>query len=93
MPQVTTDGTVTIPRETREELGIEPGDEVVFTRTETGWVVEKRAPTTADGTDPFERYRGVASGDGTTEETMSRLRGEYPRSGDADDGETAEERP
>ncbi len=90
MPRVTTEGAVTIPAEIREELGIAPGDEVTFTQTETGYVVEKRAPTTADGADPFERYRGVA--DGTTEETMRRLRGAYPRSGDADD-ETAEERP
>ena len=77
MPQVTAEGSVTIPAEIREELGIVPGDEVTFRRTETGYVVEKRAPTTADGTDPFERYRGVA--DGSTEETMRRLRGEYPR--------------
>jgi len=88
MPRVTTEGTVTIPEEIREELGIVPGDEVTFTQTETGYVVEKRAPTTADDADPFERYRGVA--DGTTEGTMRRLRGEYPRSGDPDD-ETAEE--
>ena len=77
MPRVTAEGSVTIPAEIREELGIVPGDEVTFRRTETGYVVEKRAPTTADGTDPFERYRGVA--DGSTEETMRRLRGEYPR--------------
>jgi len=90
MPRVTTEGAVTIPAEIREELGIAPGDEVTFTQTETGYVVEKRAPTTADGADPFERYRGVA--DGTSEETMRRLRGAHSRSGDADD-ETAEERP
>lgn len=83
MPRVTTEGTVTIPEKIREELGIVPGDEVTFKRTETGYVVEC-APTTADGADPFERYRGVA--DGTTEETMRQLRGEYPRGCDADDG-------
>lgn len=81
MPRVTAERAVTIPAEIREELGIVPDDEVTFTQTETGYVVEKRAPTTVEGVDPFERYRGVA--DGTAEETMRRLRGEYPRDGDS----------
>lgn len=79
--RVTTTGQVTIPEEVREELGIEPGDEVTFAETEVGYVVEKRAPTTADGEDPFDRYRGVAL-DRSVEETMRRLRGGYPRGGD-----------
>ena len=65
MPRVTTKGQVTIPKRVREELGIEPGDEVAFVETEAGG-------------DPFEKYRGAA-GEGSMPEQMRRLRGEYPR--------------
>lgn len=84
MPRVTTKGQVTIPKEIREKLGIEPGDEVVFAKTETGYTLEKEAPTTEDGEDPFEKYRGTAAGDETMPEQMRRLRGEYPRSTEDD---------
>lgn len=91
MPRVTTKGQVTIPKQIREELGIEPGDEVVFTRIDGGYQIEKEAPTTSDGEDPFEKYRGTATGDGTMPEQMRRLRGEYPRSLDDSDDETDDE--
>lgn len=88
MPRVTTKGQVTIPKQIRDELGIEPGDEVVFTRTTDGYRIEKEAPTTSDGEDPFEKYRGTASGDESMPEKMRRLRGEYPREVDgASDGD------
>lgn len=83
MPRVTTKGQVTIPKEVREALGIEPGDEVSFARTNDGYRLRKEAPTTADGADPFEKYRGSAESDETMPERMARLRGEYPR--DVDD--------
>lgn len=79
MPRVTTKGQVTIPKEIRDELGIEPGDEVLFERTESGYTLQKEEPTTADGTDPFEKYRGSADSDETMPERMRRLRGDYPR--------------
>lgn len=79
MPRVTTKGQVTIPKEVRDRLGIEPGDEVVFERTDSGYQLRKEAPTTADGSDPFERHRGSADGEQTMPERMRELRGEYPR--------------
>lgn len=87
MPRVTTKGQVTIPKKIREELGIEPGDEVMFERTESGYKLQKEEPTTAEGTDPFEKYRGSADSDETMPDRMRRLRGEYPRDGsdEADD--------
>lgn len=86
MPRVTTKGQVTIPKEIREALGIEPGDEVAFEETTAGYAIRKKEPTTAEGGDPFEKYRGSAESDETMPERMRRLRGEYPRDVDADAG-------
>lgn len=93
MPRVTTKGQVTIPKEIREVLGIEPGDEVAFEQTESGYELRKGEPTTADGNDPFETYRGCADSDDTMAERMRRLRGEYPRdvSDDDEDGDSGAE--
>lgn len=85
MPRVTTKGQVTIPKEIRDALGIEPGDEITFRKDESGYRIQKKAPTTADGDDPFEKYRGAAESDATMPERMRRLRSEYPREADADD--------
>ncbi|MUV90810.1 AbrB/MazE/SpoVT family DNA-binding domain-containing protein [Halapricum sp. CBA1109] len=82
MPRVTTKGQVTIPKEIRDELGIEPGDEVAFEESESGYTIRKEAPTTTDGSDPFEKYRGSADSEETMPERMRKLRGEYPRSVD-----------
>lgn len=82
MPSVTTKGQVTIPKAIREEMGINPGDEVVFEETAEGYVIRKDAPTTAEGTDPFEKYRGIADSEAIMPERMRRLRGEYPRGTD-----------
>lgn len=79
MPSVTTKGQVTIPKPIREAMGIKPGDEVVFEETAEGYVLQKDAPTTNEGTDPFEKYRGIADSDATMPERMRRLRGKYPR--------------
>lgn len=79
MPRVTTKGQVTIPKEIRDALGIEPGDEITFKKVESGYKIQKKRPTTADGEDPFEKYRGSADSDETMPDRMRRLRGEYPR--------------
>ncbi|MFB6131058.1 MAG: AbrB/MazE/SpoVT family DNA-binding domain-containing protein [Salinigranum sp.] len=79
MPRVTTKGQVTIPKDVREALGIESGDEVDFEETEDGYVIQKEAPTTENGDDPFTKYRGAAQRDETMPERMRRLRGDYPR--------------
>ncbi|RQG95965.1 AbrB/MazE/SpoVT family DNA-binding domain-containing protein [Natrarchaeobius chitinivorans] len=85
MPRVTTKGQVTIPKEIRDSLGIEPGDEIVFEEVSSGYKIEKKEPTTADGEDPFEKYRGSAESDETMPDRMRRLRGEFPRDGGNED--------
>ena len=86
MPRVTTKGQVTIPKEIREELGIEPGDEIAFEEFETGYKIRKQPPTAAEGDDPFEKYRGSADSDASMADRMERLRGEYPREVDDESG-------
>lgn len=92
MPRVTTKGQVTIPKEIRDELGIEPGDEIAFEETESGYRIVKKEPTTADGDDPFVKYRGSAENDETMPDRMRRLRGEYPRSTDDKQRDESEEK-
>ncbi len=89
MPRVTTKGQVTIPKEIRDSLGIEPGDEITFEAVNSGYKIQKKAPTAANGEDPFEKYRGSAESDETMPDRMRRLRGEYPR----DIGDEADEEP
>ena len=84
MPRVTTKGQVTIPKEIREALGIEPGDEIAFEEVESGYRIRKKKPTTASGADPFEKHRGSADSEETMPERMRRLRGEFPRAVDND---------
>lgn len=91
MPRVTTKGQVTIPKAIREALGIEPGDEIAFEEAETGYKIRKQAPTTAEGDDPFETYRGAAESDDSMVDRMRRLRGEYPRDVSADASEDGSE--
>jgi AbrB family looped-hinge helix DNA binding protein len=91
MPRVTTKGQVTIPKEIREALGIEPGDEIAFEKVESGYKIQKKAPTTAEGADPFEKYRGSAERDDTMPDRMRRLRGEYPRDIDTEAESESEE--
>lgn len=88
MPRVTTKGQVTIPKEIREALGVEPGDEVAFERTDSGYEIRKEAPTTEEGGDPFEKYRGNADSDDAMADRMRRLRDEYPRDVDGAEGGT-----
>lgn len=79
MPTVTSKGQVRIPQDVRETLGVRAGDEVTFVETEDGYCIEKVGPSTADGEDPFETYRGLADNGESMRERMRRLRGEYPR--------------
>jgi len=51
--RMTSKGQVTIPRELREALGLEPGDEVRFVATPEGVRIEKWIPAS-----PFAEYRG-----------------------------------
>lgn len=70
MSRVTEKGQVTIPKEIREKLGIQPGDEVTFEETEAGYVVRKEVEKSR-----FEKWRGIAETDKSVEERMEELRG------------------
>lgn len=96
MPRVTTKGQVTIPKEVRERMGIEPGDEVSFEPTNGGFEIRKEAPTTESGADPFETHRGRADSDESMPDRMRRLRGEFPRETEEDatsSDESADDQP
>lgn len=74
MSRVTEKGQVTIPKAIREELGIQPGDEVTFEKTEEGYVVRKAVDESR-----FEKWRGVAETDASVRERMEELRGRRER--------------
>lgn len=71
MSRVTEKGQVTIPKPIREELGIEPGDEITFEKTEAGYVVRKEVDESR-----FEKWRGIADTEASVEERMAALRGD-----------------
>jgi antitoxin PrlF len=72
---ITRKGQVTIPKPIRDYLGIQPGSQVDFRRTDDGVVVIEKA----DGPRPpsrFAKARGSAGPGMTTDEVMALLRGE-----------------
>ena len=72
---VTSKGQVTIPKPVRDYLGIGPGSQVDFRRTEDGGITIERA----DGPRPpskFAKLLGSAGPGMTTDELMALLRGE-----------------
>ncbi len=71
MPRVTSKGQVTVPKEVRESMGLNPGDEVDFEETQDGVLLKKHIEE-----NPFERWRGVDESGETVDEAMERLRGE-----------------
>ena len=70
MSKVTSKGQVTIPKEVREVLGIQPGDEVIFEQTDEGYVLRKEVDTNR-----FEKWAGVAETNQSVEDRMEDLRG------------------
>lgn len=71
MTRVTRKGQVTIPKAIRDELGLNPGDEIEFEKTEEGYLLKKEADENR-----FEKWRGIADTDSTVEERMRELRGD-----------------
>ena len=54
--KLTSKGQITIPREVRQALGVQPGDKVVFEEDEAGIrVMPLRRQS------PFEKYRGIGN--------------------------------
>ena len=72
---VTSNGQVTIPKSVRDHLGVGPGSQVDFRRTDDGGIVIEKA----DGPRPpsrFAKLRGSAGRGMSTDELMALLRGE-----------------
>lgn len=50
---VTSKGQITIPKRVREAIGLRPGEQIVFKKTEQGFLVQKQVKSS-----PFDKYRG-----------------------------------
>ena len=85
-------GELPVPRDAGALGTLEPGDEIAFEEGESGYTIRKSEPTTAEGDDPFEKYRASAESDETMPDRMRRLRGEFPRD-IAENGDASEEKP
>lgn len=75
---VTSKGQVTIPKQLRDALDIQPGCKVVWEVNEAGEpVLRKTGPTLETRPDRFDRAVGAAEikWDGTTDEFMELIRG------------------
>ncbi len=86
MPRVTSKGQVTIPKEIRDELGLEPGSQVEFVRENGRVVLRRRIPD-----EVFRKWRGYLRGKllaPTVDETIELMRGE--RYHEHEEGEPAE---
>lgn len=71
MPRLTSKGQVTIPKSTRDALGIGPGSEVEFVVRGNEAVLRKASIRAA-----IERWKGrLANSNKTTDEMMDELRG------------------
>jgi antitoxin PrlF len=74
---VTSKGQVTIPKPVRDHLGIGPGSQIAFRRTDDGSIIIEKA----DGTQQpsrFARVIGSAGPGPSTDEIMALLRGDDP---------------
>ncbi len=74
---LTVKGQVTIPKQIRDELGLEPGHQLDFAVNEAGEVVLQKVPRRpARKPDRFEAARGKADVKWRTRDLMNLLRGE-----------------
>jgi antitoxin PrlF len=73
--RVTEKGQVTIPKQLRDELGIDAGTEVEFERRDDTIVVRKASSQPTRGERLVERLRGRGDVDMTTDEIMALTRG------------------
>ncbi|RJG43696.1 AbrB/MazE/SpoVT family DNA-binding domain-containing protein [Mesorhizobium sp. DCY119] len=60
--RVTTKGQVTIPKEIRDRLGIEPGSEVEFVERDSAVFLEKRDAPTQQENKTFEEWAASVAG-------------------------------
>lgn len=74
---VTSKGQVTIPKEIRDLLGIEPGNALEFRINQAGDVVVEKLGGVRP-TSRFEAVRGILGPSPSTDELMAMLRGDDP---------------
>jgi AbrB family looped-hinge helix DNA binding protein len=60
--RVTTKGQVTIPKEIRDRLGIQPGSEVEFVERDSAVVLEKRDTASRQESQTFEEWAASVAG-------------------------------
>lgn len=65
--RVTTKGQVTIPKEIRDRLGIEPGSEVEFVERDNVVIIEKRNESSSHIPATFEDWAASVAGTFDTE--------------------------
>lgn len=73
---VTSKGQVTIPKQVRDRLGINPGSKVNFEVGEDGRAFLRRVGKRTTKPSSFERMRGTATSGLTTDQIMALTRGE-----------------
>lgn len=74
---MTVKGQVTVPKQIREALGLQPGSRLAFAVNREGEVVLQKADTKlARKSDRFEAARGKADVKWRTKDLMALLRGE-----------------
>lgn len=62
MPKVTDDLQVSLPSAVAEELGVRPGDEVEWVRTESGmWLLPLRAKAVPEARERLRLFREILS--------------------------------
>jgi AbrB family looped-hinge helix DNA binding protein len=71
---VTRKGQVTIPKQVRDRLGINPGSKIDFEVAEDGRAFLRRVGKRAVKPSRFERMRGTATSGLTTDEIMALTR-------------------
>ncbi len=69
--KVTSKGQVTIPKELREKIGLEPGDFLCIRETKEGYVIKKEVK---EGI--FDKYVGYLKKPGNSDKIIKELRGE-----------------
>ena len=75
--RVTSKGQVTIPKQVRDRLNIKPGSAVDFVLADDGGVMLVKVGKKAGAPKSrFDRIRGVAKTDMTTDEIMALMRGD-----------------
>jgi AbrB family looped-hinge helix DNA binding protein len=69
--KMTAKGQVTLPKDLRTKLGLKPGDYLQVKETKEGYILEKELDEQR-----FQKYTGLLSREGESNEIIKELRGE-----------------